>query len=154
MIPIPTNTESVIDPRTGHMRPSWRQFLDRLRTQFAQTSESLSAGKAAKTQTAWASWLIPAPEDKDYPVIVNAGEGFTITEVTTKTAVGTATVVVKINGTPLGGGASSASTSESTVNHASNNVVSAGDDVTITVSGTTNAEDLSVTIKGTMELAT
>ena len=110
--------------------------------------------KADKDQVTFGSWLIPAPEDKDYPVIVNCPVAFTITDVTTRTSAGTATVTVKINSTALGGSPNSASTSESTESHSSDNEVGVGDSITITVGDTNDAEDLTVTIAGTRELAT
>lgn len=131
--------------------------LDDAATAFDNIKQAATAsepGVLVTLQKVWAPWLIPAPEDKDYPVIVGAAEAFTITSVTTKTAMGTATVTVKINGTPLGGDPNSATTSKSTESHSSDNEVSAGDDITITVSDTSSAEDLSITIAGTMELAT
>lgn len=119
-----------------------------------QAATTTETGVLITLQKAFGSWLITDPEDKDYPVIVGAGMALTITTVTTKTSAGTATVTVKINGTPLGGSANSASTTKSTESHSSDNVVSVGDDVTITVSNTSGAEDLSITIAGTTELAT
>lgn len=116
--------------------------------------ENLDSQKADKDQVTFGSWLIPLPEDKDYPVIVNCPVAFTITDVTTLTSAGTATVTVKINSTALGGSPNSASTSESTESHSSDNEVGVGDSITITVSSTSNAEDLTVTIAGTRELAT
>lgn len=116
--------------------------------------ETLDSEKADKDQVTFGSWLIPAPEDKDYPVIVNCPVAFTITDVTTRTSAGTATVTVKINSTALGGSPNSASTSESTESHSSDNEVGVGDSITITVGDTNDAEDLTVTIAGTRELAT
>lgn len=152
-IPIPTNTEAVIDPKTGHMRPSWRQFFDRWRKQFADAEDNL-AGRPVTTQKAWAPWLVEAPEDKDYPVIIDCPEGLTITKVAAKTTAGTATVTIKINGTPLGGDPTSASTSTSSEEHSTDNVVAEGDEVTITVSDVSDAEGLTVVVSGTQELAT
>ena len=116
--------------------------------------EDLESSKADKDQVIFGSWLIETPEDKAYTVVVNCPVGLTITDVTTLTSTGTATVTVSINGTPLGGDPNSASDTESTESHSSDNEVEPGDSITITVSATSDAESLSVTIAGTTELAT
>jgi hypothetical protein len=82
-----------------------------------------------------------------------AAYGFTITEVTTRCTTGTSTVTVTINGTPLGGTANSASTTEQSQAHASANVVAAGDTLAIVVSSNAACEMLTVDIAGTMTLA-
>jgi len=151
MIPIPTNTESVIDPRTGHMRPSWRQFLDRLRTQFAAAQGEIAGLQEPKT---WdRSGVIQFPEDTEYPIWINASHGGAITAVTARCATGACTVTIKINGTPLGGNPNSVSTSESIEEHSSANEFGPGDDITLEVSNNDNCEMLAVTIKYTRALA-
>lgn len=111
------------------------------------------ATKAGLTQTASGHWLIPDPEDKTYTVIQKSAYAFTITEVTTITAAGTATVTVKINGTSLGGSANSASTTEQSQSHTTANEVAVGDTLAIVVSSTSSCERLTVDIAGTMNLA-
>lgn len=117
------------------------------------TVAGMATGKAAVGQVASGHWLIPDPEDKTYTVIQKSAVAFTITEVTTITAVGTATVTVKINGTSLGGSANSASTSEQSQSHSSSNAVAVGDTLAIVVSSTSSCERLTVDIAGTMDLA-
>jgi len=119
----------------------------------AREAASLSTGKAAKTQTWEQSWLIEFPDNKDYRVVVNSALARTITGVTTRSSTGTCTLTVKINTTALGGTANSVSTTESTRAHSSANAVAAGDDIVFTVSSNSSAENVSVTLTGTFDLA-
>jgi len=111
------------------------------------------AGKAAKTQTYEQSWLIEYPDNKDYRVVINAALARTITGVTTRSSTGTCTVTVKINTTALGGTANSVTTTESTQAHSSANALAVGDDIVLTVSANSSAENVSVTLIGTVDLA-
>lgn len=115
--------------------------------------DTLESGKAAVSQSWEQSWLVEFPEDGDYRVVVDAAVARTITEVTTRSAAGTATLTVKINTTALGGTANSVSTSEQSRAHASANSVSVGDDIVLTFSSTSGAEKVSVKISGTMSLS-
>jgi hypothetical protein len=97
-------------------------------------------------------WEMIFAEDGDYSLALNAAHAMTITSVTTKTSAGTATVTVKINGVALGGTANSASTSEQTQAHTTTNEAAAGDDITLTVSANSGAENLRVAIHYTRPL--
>ncbi len=90
--------------------------------------------------------IIPSVTDKSWE-LVDFGYGCIIDSVITKTAVGTCTVTILINGVPLGGGANSASTTKQIVNHTTNNVITEDDDITITISDAVSCEDLSINIK-------
>lgn len=105
------------------------------------------------SQTDFFSCVIEYPEDGDYRFIVNAPYAFTVNEVTTISASGTATATFKINTTALGGGSNSVSTSEATVTHSSANSVSVGDDFVMTLSASTSVEFLTITVKITRTLA-
>ena len=115
--------------------------------------DTLEAGRAVKSQTWEQSWLIQYPEDGDYRVVIDAAVARTITEVTTRSSAGTATLTVKINTTALGGTANSVSTSEQSQAHASANAVAVGDDIVLTFSSTSSAENVSVKISGTLTLS-
>lgn len=117
------------------------------------TLESGAGNLAVKSQVWEQSWLIQSPEDGDYRVVIDAAVARTITEVTTISTAGTATLTVKINTTALGGTANSVSTSEQSQAHASANAVAAGDDIVLTFSSTSGAENVSVKISGTLTLA-
>jgi hypothetical protein len=119
----------------------------------ARDAAALGAGKAAKSQTWEQSWLIEFPDDKDYRVVVNSALARTITGVTTRSSTGTCTLTVKINTTALGGTANSVSSTESTQAHTSANAVAVGDDIVFTVSANSAAENVSVTLTGTLSLA-
>jgi hypothetical protein len=127
-----------------------------LTRRFSQADRDNSGslgGKAAVEQVVGGHWLIEAPDDKAYVVIQKAAYAFTITEVTTITAAGSCTVTVEINGTPLGGTANSATTSEQSQEHSSANAVAVGDTVEIVVSSNSDAESLTVDIAATRDLA-
>lgn len=114
---------------------------------------ALDAGKATLAQVWEQSWLIQFPEAGDYLVVVKSAVARTITEVTTKCTTGTATLTVKINSTALGGTANSVSTSEQSQSHSSSNAVAADDDIVLTFSSVSGAENVSVKISGTLDLA-
>ncbi|PPD07134.1 MAG: hypothetical protein CTY28_10150 [Hyphomicrobium sp.] len=119
----------------------------------ARDAAALGSGKAAKTQTLPSPWLVKFPDNGDEPVIINSPIAFTINSVTTKSSAGTATLTVKIGSTALGGTANSVSTSEQTQAHSSANAVAVGDDVTFTFSSVSGAENVSVMLSCTVELA-
>ena len=110
------------------------------------------AGVAAKTFVDAMAWLIPAPADGDYRVVVKVPFGGTITEVVTRSTSGTCTLTVKVNTTALGGTANSVSTSEQAQAHASTNTFATDDDIVLTVSSNSSCLKMSVTIKYTRAL--
>lgn len=121
---------------------------------FSATLTRGGVSVAIVNQVASAPYLFPAPEDGTLKVIVKSTFAWTITETTTITDAGTATVTVNINGTPLGGTANSASTSEQSQAHISANAVAVGDDLSVTFASTSgDCENLSLNIAGTMVLA-
>jgi hypothetical protein len=130
---------------TGEMH-RWMQGQQR------QAAE-LSSGKASVNQTWEQSWLIEFADNKDYRVVINSALARTITGVTTRSSAGTCTLTVKVNTTALGGTANSVSTSEQTQSHSSANAVAVGDDIVLTVSSNSGAENVSVTLTGTLTLA-
>ncbi|MFA5952247.1 MAG: hypothetical protein WC807_18420 [Hyphomicrobium sp.] len=143
---------AITDPKTGLPTRTVLQKLNAIIRTLYGTSGTV-AGKAGLTQITSGHWLIPEPEDKTYTVIQKAADDFTITEVTTRCTTGTCTVTVQINGTPLGGTANSASSTEQSQSHSSANAVAAGDTVAIVVSSNSSSEMLTVDIAGTMVLA-
>ncbi len=118
--------------------------------------EDLTAAQAAAViqaslnpTIAW-SGVFKAPEDETVYLVLKAPFAFTITEVTTRTEVGTSTCTFKIDGTSLGGTANSASTSEQSQTHSSSNAVAVGQDLTVVFSSTSSdCENLAITIKAT-----
>lgn len=129
----------------------YRHFVDQDRR--AAAAESSLAVKASVTQTWEQSFYLLEPEDGDYRVVVAAAVARTITAVTTRCTSGTTTLTVKINATALGGTANSVSASESTQPHASDNAITAGDDIVLTFSSSASPEGVSVTLSGTVTLA-
>ncbi len=119
----------------------------------ARDAAALGAGKAAKSQTWQQTFLIPFPENKDYPVEVGNVLPRDIETVTAKTATGSCTVTVKIGTTPLGGSSNSATSTASTQSHSSANAYGANASLNITISANSSAEDLTVTLSGTFSLA-
>ena len=121
---------------------------------FSATLTKGGVSVATVTQTVGASFVFKAPEDETVYLILKCPFAWTITDVTTRTEVGTSTVTIKIDGNALGGSANSASTSESTQSHSSSNAVSADQDVTVTFASTSSdCENLAITLKGTRTLA-
>ena len=114
---------------------------------------NLGDGKAGLTQKTGGHWLVTEAENKTYPVIQKASFAFTITETTTKSRTGTCTVTFRINGVNLGGTANSASTTEQSRTHASDNVVAEGDTLDFVVTSNASCEDLAISVSGTTGLA-
>jgi len=143
---------AITDPKTGLPARTFLQKLNAIIRTLYGTGGTVE-GKAGLTQTASGHWLIPEPEDKAYVVIGKSAYAFTITEVTTKSVSGSCTVTIEINGTPLGGTANSASSTEQSQAHTTANEVAAGDTVEIVVSSNSTCVDLTVDIAGTMTLS-
>lgn len=108
---------------------------------------------ATNDQTESTAVFVETVADGTKEIILNSPYEFTITSVTTKSSTGTCTLGVTINGTPLGGSTNAVSTSEVTEAHASDNVVTAGDDVALVVSGNSSCENMAIMIAGTRTLA-
>lgn len=155
MTTTPPDPSSRVVDTSGRIDPVWDRFfrsIHRLATDLTTTSGTLTSGKAAATQD-WAdATIIEAPEDKAYTFAAVGFDG-EITEVITQTTAGSCTVTVAIAGNDLSGDANSATTTRETTYHDSNNALTDGDDITITVSSTSGAEGLSVTLRGTRTLA-
>jgi hypothetical protein len=109
--------------------------------------------KAIIEQVEQTSIFVKAPADGTERVILKAGYVFSITEVTTISTSGTCTLAVSINGLALGGSANAVSTSEVSEAHSTDNAVSIGDDVEITVSSNSSCENLSISLTGIRNLA-
>ena len=128
------------------------RYLQVQKSEDAAKFAAMGATKAALEQTAFMTFLIEAADNKDYRVLVNSPHAFTINSIATKSGSGTCTLTAKINSTALGGAANSVSTSEVTQTHSSANDVAIGDDVVLTVSSNSGAEDVSITIACTLTL--
>lgn len=86
------------------------------------------------------SFRITFPANQDYDVEISALVGKTITSIISRCKSGTMTATFKINGTALGGGANSVSTTKQTKTHTSANVIAVGDDFTCTVSANSSCQ--------------
>ena len=154
-IPTPAEAFTLED---GRPNPTWWRFLQRLGSQFNQTTRDLSATdtglatKAAKSQPWSESFIIELPEDKDYPFL-KLGYAAVWTEVETDALSGSCTLTVKIGATPLGGTANAASSSRETQAHTTANTMAATDDLTFTVSANADCQMMSVTLRGTRTFA-
>lgn len=93
--------------------------------------------------------FIETPEAKTYKIIPDAKFEFEINETTTQSGSGTATVTWSIDGVALGGTANAASTVKQTKEHTTDNIVSVGSYVSLTVSAITDLLDLSTGFKYT-----
>jgi hypothetical protein len=87
-------------------------------------------------------------------LVLDAKYARSVLEVTVQTQAGTATLTPKINGTTLGGGASSASTTKSTVSHSSANSMNAGDKLDLVLSSvSSDCAGLAFTLKTRRQIA-
>lgn len=137
MSAIPTQTELVV-MKDGRISSHWYRFLDEL----AKDTQNLKS---------WTrSFLIEAPANGDYRMMVNVPVGIKIASVTTVCASGTATLTVKINTTALGGTANSVSSSEQTQAHSASNEMAAGDDLVFTFASVSSAVKVTVTLSGAL----
>jgi len=141
-LPIPAQA-TALTGKDGQPSSHGYRYLDSL----GKTLEDLYS-QAVAPEAFQMSSMIEYPDNKDYRIFLKAETAMTITATTTRTSAGTATVTFKINSTALGGTANSASTSEQTQAHESANVVAAGDDIVLTVSAVSGAEDLAYSIVG------
>lgn len=133
--------------------PGDEHFYRYLQTQEQTAANNKTALDAIELSAAhinqffFNSVLILTPDDQDYKIVVKSPVVFSILSITTITTAGTCTVTGKINTTALGGTANSASTTEQEQTHSTSNTVGVGDDVVLTISSTSAAENLSVTLK-------
>lgn len=151
--PLPIPQPSGLNDDKGQITQTgyrYQQSLD----QSIRSANALLATKANKAGQTWEQpFFIEYPEDKDYRVVVKSAVARTITSVTTICTTGTATLTVKINSTALGGAANSVSTSEQSQAHSSANSIAVGDDIVFTISGVSSAENVSITLSGSVTLA-
>jgi hypothetical protein len=148
--PISTATQTALDAKLDDSQATafGLSLLDDADADAGRTT--LSA--AARVQTDFLSGAIKSAANGDYPLGINLPYGFTITETTVKTSAGTATISWKINTTALGA-TNSASTTENTQAQSTNNVLAAGDDLTLTVASASSLGDLYFTVKFTKTLS-
>lgn len=154
LLPIP-QPSGLNDNQGQTSQTGYRYFqsLDQAARQSIATVAALDSSKAAKTGQTWgAPAFVEAPDAKDYKIVVKSPIALTVTSVTTICTVGTATLTVKINSTALGGTANSVSTSEQTQAHTTANAVAVGDDIVLTFSSVSAAENVSVMLSGTYDL--
>lgn len=152
-ISMPLASETLVDENRV-ATPSWYRIFTMFADAFNGATRSIASAevdittKAAKAQVSLpAAWTFKFPEDETVVLIQNAPTGFTITKSTCITEVGTSTVTLKKNGSAIGGSANNASTSENVATHASSNVFTAGDDLSVTFSSTSaDCENLNLTL--------
>lgn len=154
-IPIPGASEALVDD-ARKPTATWFRALQLLFQGFndaVANTETGLGGKAAKAQVWSDHSFIEFADDKAYRIVLKSAYAWTITEVVTRSAAGTCTLTVSINGTPLGGTANSVSTSEQSQAHTSDNAVAVGDDIELTISSNAGAESVAVTLTGTRTLS-
>lgn len=86
---------------------------------------------------------IAAPANGAIPIIISTERPFKAIKVVTDCIAGTCNLEVRINSTPLGGGANSVSTTRQTTNHSSANAAVVGDDANIVISSVSGCQGLS-----------
>lgn len=108
----------------------------------------------AVEQTFEDQYILRYGEDNTYPYIELAAAARTYTKFTVKCSTGSMTITPQINGVTLGGGASSVTTTVSSVTHTSNNVLPVGGRMELIGSGTSSAENVVIEMTYTINLAT
>ena len=101
----------------------------------------------ALTVTDSVSGVIQYPEAQDYVVWINVPFAITVQTMTTRCSTGTCTLTAKKNTTAITGLANSVSTTEVTNTASSGNVFAAGDDLRLTVSSLSGAENVWFNVK-------
>lgn len=124
-------------------------YLGNLEKSAAQLNELLANGAFVEELDGKFSY----PEAKTEEIICNSFYGKTILSLSVHTGAGTATLTPKIGSTTLGGGANSATTSRSTVNHTSANVMAIGDVLNFVLSSvSSDCVDLAWSMKFTRNI--
>lgn len=101
----------------------------------------------ALTVTDCISGIIQYPEAQDYVVWINVPFAITVKTMTTRCSTGTCTLTAKKNTTAITGLSNSVSTTEVTNTATAGNVFAAGDDIRLTVSSLSGAENVWFTVK-------
>lgn len=162
-ITVPTGSQSVIG-KDGTVNPAWYTLFQKLANAsntlndaVGITRNSVSATESSipdATQLHGEHVTIDYADDRAYPIVQFSECAWTILAVVAKCSTGSCTVTVDIDGTPLGGGANSVSTTEGNVGHSTANAVLVGSTITVTISSNSSAELVAVSIVGERELAT
>jgi hypothetical protein len=101
----------------------------------------------AMTVTDCISGIIQYPEAQDYVVWINIPFAITVLTMTTRCSTGTCTLAAKKNTTAITGLSNSVSTTEDTNTATAGNVFAAGDDLRLTVSSVSSAENVWFNVK-------
>lgn len=101
----------------------------------------------ALTVTDCISGVIQYPEAQDYVVWINVPFAITVKTMTTRCSTGTCTLAAKKNTTAITGLSNSVSTTEVTNTATAGNVFAAGDDLRLTVSSLSSAENVWFNVK-------
>jgi hypothetical protein len=135
-------TASTGVPQTATVTAAARTVLDDATVGDMRTT--LSA--AARAQTGMVPIFIRTVADETLRLIINTPVALTITNITTRSGAGTCTVTGQIDGTPLGGTANSASTTEQSQAHASANTLGVGSDFLLAFTANSACTGLSVNV--------
>ena len=107
----------------------------------------------ALTLTDSISGIIQYPEAQDYIIWIKVPYGVTVVDMTTKCSTGTCTLTAKKNTTAITGLSNSVSTTEVTNTASSGNVFAAADDLRLTVSSLSGAENVWFSLTFTRTIA-
>lgn len=118
---------------------------------FSQGASALPAFDTL-TVTDSISGVIQYPENTDYVIWLNVPYAFTVVSLTTKCSTGTCTLVAKKDTTAITGLSNSVSTTEVENAATSGNDFAAGDDLRLTVSSVSSAQDVWFTVEFTRVL--
>jgi hypothetical protein len=154
-VTVPPPTVPLTNPVTGQTDQSWQEWFQAAHSALdAIASLTLPVQQNVDVIEEFVgSFAFPSDGSPFDTIILDQKYGYTIDEITVKTALGTTTATWKINGVALGGGANSATTTKSTVTHNSANVMVAHDTLTVDLSSTSaDCTGLSWTIKGRRQI--
>lgn len=107
----------------------------------------------ALTLTDSISGIIQYPEAQDYIIWIKIPYVITVIDMTTKCSTGTCTLTAKNNTTTMTGLVNSVSTTEETNTASANNIMSAGNDLRLTVSSLSGAENVWFSLTFTRSIA-
>lgn len=143
-IPLPTPQPSGLMDAKGQPTQTGYKYFESL-GKSARSSVASIAALAAR-EDFW-GFTDRYPENSRNITIRKIPFAFRVVSVTCKTSTGSCTITPKINSTTITSTNGSATTSETERASTAANEGAAGDDVVVTVSSVSGAEDLDVTIK-------
>jgi hypothetical protein len=148
--PAPPTSTPLINPVSSQADQSWQEWFQAVQKTLTSFAPPVSQDVDVVDEL---TGEIAFPSDGTYSIILDSKMAKSILEITTRSDVGTTTLTPKINGTTLGGGASSVTTAKATVAHSTLNAMAVGDELTFVLSVTSaTCSNLAFTVKYTRKI--